>query len=93
MEKLMSHPSDRGHRLHHRARLICKRVKQRPYWFSGITDPRRLERGQARLAKTSTPCSCVMCGNPRRYFGHDTLAEKKAGLREREWKGRDNMEE
>ena len=27
--------------------------------------------------KTPTPCSCWMCGNPRRYFGQMTIQEKR----------------
>jgi len=33
------------------------------------------------LANTRTVCSCWMCGNPRRYFGEHTLAERRADLR------------
>ncbi len=25
-----------------------------------------------------TPCSCWMCGNPRRYFGERSLQERRA---------------
>lgn len=34
------------------------------------------------LIKTHVPCSCPMCGNPRRYFGERTIQEKKAFLDE-----------
>ena len=26
-------------------------------------------------ANTHTPCSCVMCGNPRKHFGERTISE------------------
>ena len=30
-----------------------------------------------RLANNLTPCSCSMCGNPRRHFGKRTVQERK----------------
>lgn len=33
---------------------------------------------EKRLIKTRVPCSCPMCGNPRRHFGQKTLQEKKS---------------
>ena len=30
--------------------------------------------------KTKVPCSCVMCGNPRRYFGELTFGEIRQHL-------------
>ena len=29
---------------------------------------------------TRVPCSCPMCGNPRRHFGSKTMQEKRADL-------------
>lgn len=31
-----------------------------------------------RLLQTRTPCSCLVCGNPRRYFGEKTMQERRA---------------
>ena len=31
-----------------------------------------------RLLKTRVPCSCYMCGNPRRHFGTKTRQERIA---------------
>jgi hypothetical protein len=31
-----------------------------------------------KLLHTATPCSCPMCGNPRKYFGHRTIQELRA---------------
>lgn len=45
-------------RRHHEARL---KRKVRSY-YGGHNDPRRL----GIYARTRTPCSCYMCGNPRR---------------------------
>ena len=93
----MSHPRSRGHRRKLRAHVIDRRVKQRPHWFDHFSDSpedqRLLARARARLGDVATPCSCMMCGNPRRHLNERTMAEHKADLRGREWKGRDNMEE
>lgn len=32
----------------------------------------------AMRAITPHPCSCPMCGNPRRHFGEKTIQEKRA---------------
>lgn len=32
------------------------------------------------MAKTRKPCSCPMCGNPRRHYGEKTIQEKKADI-------------
>ena len=52
---------------HHRARL----KHNRKYHFERVLSGKQL--GMA--VNTPRPCSCVMCGNPRRYFGKKTLAE------------------
>jgi len=31
-----------------------------------------------RMIKTRVPCSCPMCGNPRRHLGQKTVQERKA---------------
>jgi hypothetical protein len=33
--------------------------------------------GTPRFAANLTPCSCAMCGNPRRHFGDPTVQEKR----------------
>lgn len=35
---------------------------------------------RGRLAATRTPCSCWMCGNPRRYAGELTVQERRAAI-------------
>lgn len=37
--------------------------------------------------KTKTPCSCYMCGNPRKWFGEKTRQEKIADINEKEQLG------
>lgn len=31
-----------------------------------------------KVVATPTPCSCWMCGNPRKYFGDRTIQELRA---------------
>ncbi|MDX5935681.1 hypothetical protein [Acidithiobacillus thiooxidans] len=60
----------RAIRRHHRYRLQRNR---RYYWDKdGLTDN---PRWFGKVIDTPTPCSCWMCGNPRRYFGEKTLQE------------------
>jgi hypothetical protein len=35
---------------------------------------------EQQLLKTRKPCSCAMCGNPRKHFGEVTIQEKKHNL-------------
>lgn len=37
-------------------------------------------RGDAHRATTRTPCSCWMCGNPRKHFGERTRQEAIANI-------------
>ena len=32
-------------------------------------------------AKTPKVCSCYMCGNPRKYYGEDTIQEKRMKMK------------
>lgn len=34
-----------------------------------------------RLARARKPCSCAMCGNPRRWFGEPSLQERRLDCR------------
>lgn len=58
---------------HHRQRLLAKR---RFYHGRDYDDP-ELERRRGQNAKTPVPCSCCMCGNPRKYFGERTVQERR----------------
>jgi hypothetical protein len=46
----------------------------RLYWWG-----RRLCEGRelGAIIDTPTPCSCWMCGNPRRYLGEITVQERR----------------
>ncbi|PMS14143.1 hypothetical protein FNF07_06110 [Trinickia caryophylli] len=54
-----------------RARL----KKKRRSWWAG--QPPKTEVQLGRLIDTPTPCSCWMCGNPRRYLGERTIGERR----------------
>lgn len=63
----------RSIRRHHRSRLL----KRRRLYYFGHLDERQI----SKLVDTPTPCSCWMCGNPRRFDKHDlTRGEIKADL-------------
>jgi hypothetical protein len=38
---------------------------------------READRAAGLRAATGTPCSCWMCGNPRKYFGEESLQERR----------------
>lgn len=68
----MRHPHSRGER-----RALAERWKRRvaPYYGGhGQHDPRI----RGIHAATRKPCSCWMCGNPRRFFREPTIQERRA---------------
>lgn len=67
----------RASRRHHTARL--KRARGH-HWGRDIRHEQKL---LGKVIDTPTPCSCWMCGNPRRYFKVLTRQERRAIDRER----------
>lgn len=73
--RFSSHPPKKGFmktkdiRLHHISRLKNNRNH---YWGLDLTHD---DRRSGIVVDTPAPCSCWMCGNPRKYFGHRTLQE------------------
>ena len=61
----------RALRRHHIARL--KRARRFYFWLDWTENPVAL----GRLVHTATPCSCYMCGNPRKYFLELTVQERR----------------
>lgn len=59
-------------RRHHRARL----KNRRQHWWG--RDLRAEPKALAKAINTPTPCSCWMCGNPRRTQGERTRQERSA---------------
>lgn len=85
----MGHPANRGERRFARANRINHRLRTIAWAHCETCAPapchcKELCVRRGRLAKTPTPCSCVMCGNPRRHMGERTLAEHRAILSGRE---------
>ena len=90
----MKHPVTRSHRRANRARIINNRSKKIIWvihsleWIvndnkiNNIERQRRLGEVFGKINKTPVPCSCAMCGNPRKWKFDDplTLHEHRAFL-------------
>lgn len=63
-----------------RARRILKIWRAR--LTHGFDDPYYKDGGmcERHLFQKKVPCSCVMCGNPRRHLGEVTVQEKKSDI-------------
>lgn len=65
---------NRSFRRHHRARLRRRRLRYNTVAWAVEEGDRRL----GRALSCVKPCSCEMCGNPRRHFGRVTRQEEMA---------------
>lgn len=70
----------RAWRRHDRARLKAVRARHQSRAWRTFATPQDEAASLGQAVATATPCSCPMCGNPRRSFGHRTRAEEKAAL-------------
>jgi len=50
--------------------------EKRKFYYKYYNEDPWSEEKRGTLVSTSTPCSCWMCGNPRRYFKSVTRKEK-----------------
>lgn len=57
-------------RIFHKERL----KKNRKNYWGGIISDSKFEKS---VIDTPAPCSCWMCGNPRKYFNERTIQEKR----------------
>lgn len=57
-------------------RSHTKRIKNKRANYYGMTKMTAVQHG--RVVNTATPCSCWMCGNPRKFFNDVTIQEKKS---------------
>lgn len=69
----------RAQRRHERARVKAKR---RFFWGRDHSLPGE-EKSWGRLISTPTPCSCPLCGSPRKHFGERSIAERRFDQKER----------
>ena len=68
----------RAERRHHHQRMI-DRVKE--FWFLKAdqywgTEEKR-QKHIRKMAETRKPCSCYMCGNPRKHWKDKTMQEHR----------------
>ena len=71
----------RNFRRHHLKRIKSKRKKKGNWLYFDQDD--NIRHINCAL-KTGKICSCVMCGNARKYFNELTIQEKKAIISEME---------
>lgn len=68
----------RADRRHHHQRMI-DRVKaffwMKPKYYHGTEEAR--QKHILKMAETRHPCSCHMCGNPRKHWKDKTVQEKR----------------
>lgn len=64
---------NRAIRRHHRNRLRNNRKD----YHGGLRNRKNPEMIMSFYVNTPTPCSCTMCGNPRKWFKYKTLSEMK----------------
>jgi len=68
----------RAERRHNHERMIDKVKKFRfvlPEFYNG--DEEKRQRHIRKMAETRKPCSCFMCGNPRKHWKDKTMQEKR----------------
>lgn len=66
----------RAERRHHHDRM--KQKVSKFYWIKnwfGTEESR--EEHIRQMAETRKPCSCLMCGNPRKHWKDKTMQEKR----------------
>lgn len=66
----------RAERRHHHNRMLEK-VKDFSFYKYGLWDEEEKLQHQKKMAETRKPCSCHMCGNPRKHWKDETMQEKK----------------
>ncbi len=68
----------RSIRIHHKKRILknYKEIAKRNGYNRYICE-KDFNKKVSKLAETPKPCSCHMCGNPRKWFKEKSLKEKK----------------
>ena len=73
----MEKQTRRAKRRHHHSRML-ERVKHFSLYNYFWSDETEKEQHQKRMAENRKPCSCHMCGNPRKHWKELTIQEKRA---------------
>jgi len=63
----------RAERRKHKQRM--KRKAEKIVRLEGWTDEEYIQHRANKIAANRTPCSCHMCGNPRKIWGQKTIQE------------------
>ena len=72
--------AQRRHEGEKRVRRVMRIFRQRHNWLEQRYPGTYTDDGELAkmMISTRVPCSCFMCGNPRRYFGEKTIQERRA---------------
>lgn len=75
----MQNESSRALRRHHMLRLKAKWKSTHARYFENPKIPTTIshQKRAGMYLNTCTPCSCWMCGNPRKYSGDRTIQERR----------------
>lgn len=65
--------SKRAERRHHYERMKRRASRVFAAWIGHHDTPD----ARGRFARTRKPCSCYMCGNPRKHFDEPTVQERR----------------
>jgi len=74
---IMSHPVDKRDRFLIGVRKSKKRVMNFLSYNEKWKHPDLVLKWERQHRNTSKICSCIMCGNPRKYFNEQTIQEKR----------------
>lgn len=70
--------ADLSRNRHHTERI---RHKRKRYFVTGFREERDTRFFRVRFIECPKPCSCWMCGNPRKWNNDETLQERRYSLR------------
>jgi hypothetical protein len=63
---------------------MIEKVKTFPFIRNWFGSSEKREKHILQMAETRTPCSCWMCGNPRKYLKQKSIKEKVSILNQKE---------
>lgn len=79
---------NRAARRAQRERLIARRHRENLRFAHGLTDDHQpwLSKQARMRARTGKFCSCVLCGNPRRFYGNALASLSRQELKQQHWR-------